>query len=182
VSACGLRLGSICAIHWPFQLCACAQESARPPANHDPEATTVSTVDVDLFWHAYEEWRASANSAPDQLAVMLDCAYFRKGSTGVQDFILNRVISGDAHATPILKDPKYPLLVAAIGNEGCLLGVLGQHLGLDNLELERLFTAGSDLPHPAVFFASVMLRPAARSALIGWPRERWFRTHTSGPN
>jgi hypothetical protein len=85
-----------------------AQDKASKPAgNHDPQTAVISTTDIDLFWQAYDEWNATANSAPDQLAAILDRDYIKKGSQGVQDFIPDRIISGDKLAQMILKDPKY---------------------------------------------------------------------------
>src|ERR1700683_2332285 len=85
-----------------------AQDKASKPAgNHDPETAAISTADITLFWQAYDEWKATANSAPDQLAAILDRDYIKKGSQGVQDFISDRIISGDKLAQMILRDPKY---------------------------------------------------------------------------
>jgi hypothetical protein len=76
-------------------------------ANRDPQTAVISTTDVDLFWHAYDEWKTNANAAPDQWAGILDHEYIQKGSQGVKDFIPGRIISADALAKRILKDPKY---------------------------------------------------------------------------
>jgi uncharacterized protein YjaZ len=81
--------------------------ASKPAGNHDPQTAVLSTVDVDLFWQAYDEWKTAANSAPDQLATILDRDYIKKGSQGVQDFIPHRIISSDALAKMILKDTKY---------------------------------------------------------------------------
>lgn len=92
-----------------FGVCAHAeQESAvKPAANRDPQTAIISTADIDLFWHAYDEWKTEAHSAPDQLSGILDRDYIKKGSQGVQDFIPDRIISSDALAKMILKNPKY---------------------------------------------------------------------------
>ena len=84
-----------------------AQEASKPTADRGPETAVISTADVDLFWQAYDEWTKAANSAPDRLAAILDRDYIEKGSPGVQDFIPHRIVSGEALATMILKDPKY---------------------------------------------------------------------------
>jgi Predicted Zn-dependent protease (DUF2268) len=89
-------------------ICACAQDSgARASANRDPQTALISTADIDLFWQAYDEWKSSAQSAPDQLAGILDRDYIQKGSQAVKDFIPHRIISADALATRILGDQKY---------------------------------------------------------------------------
>jgi uncharacterized protein YjaZ len=88
--------------------CASAQDNrSQASASRDPQTAVISTTDIDLFWHAYDEWRTSANSAPDQLAGILDRDYIQKGSQGVKDFIPHRIISGDALAKRILGDEKY---------------------------------------------------------------------------
>jgi hypothetical protein len=84
-----------------------AQEAVTPAANHNPETAVISTADIDLFWHAYDTWKISANSAPDRLPGILDRDYIKKGSQGVQDFVPDRIITADALAKMILKDPKY---------------------------------------------------------------------------
>lgn len=85
-----------------------AQDSrALASPNRDPQTPVISTADIDLFWHAYDEWRTSANSVPDQLAGILDRDYIQKGSQGVKDFIPQRIISADALAKRILGDQKY---------------------------------------------------------------------------
>ena len=58
-------------------------------------------------WRAYDDWKATTNPGPSELAGILDREYIRKGSQGVQDFIPNRIISSDALAKKILADPKY---------------------------------------------------------------------------
>ena len=90
-----------------FSLGVHTQGPATPAANHDPETAVISTADIDLFWHAYDTWKTTANSAPDRLAAILDRDYIKKGSQGVQDFIPDRIISADALSKMILKDPKY---------------------------------------------------------------------------
>jgi hypothetical protein len=84
-----------------------AQEASKPAANHDPETALISTTDVDLFWAAYDEWKTTASSPPEQLAAILDRDYIKKGSQGVQDFIPDRIVNAGALAKMILKDPKY---------------------------------------------------------------------------
>lgn len=83
------------------------QPAPKPAANHDPQTAVISTADVDLFWQAYDEWKAAGKAEPDQLAAILGRDYIKKGSQGVQDFIPHRIVSGDALARVILKDPKY---------------------------------------------------------------------------
>jgi hypothetical protein len=91
----------------PFCFDIRAQGITKLTTNHDPETAVISTADVDLFWKAYDEWKMAANSAPDQLAAILDRDYVKKGSQGVQDFIPHRITSADALAKSILTDPKY---------------------------------------------------------------------------
>jgi|HubBroStandDraft_5_1064220.scaffolds.fasta_scaffold43474_2 uncharacterized protein YjaZ len=87
---------------------ACAQDnSSQASASRDSQTVVISTADIDLFWHAYDEWKTSANSVPDQLASILDRDYIHNASQGVKDFIPQRIISGDALAKIILKDEKY---------------------------------------------------------------------------
>jgi len=81
--------------------------SSQARASRDPQTVVISTADIDLFWHAYDEWKTSASSVPDQLASILDRDYIHKGSQGVKDFIPQRIINGDALAKIILKDEKY---------------------------------------------------------------------------
>jgi hypothetical protein len=101
------RLISTCTMLCLFSFAVRAQET-KPAANRDPETAVISTSDVNLFWQAYDEWKTAANSAPDRLAAILDRDYIKKGSQGVQDFIPhNRIVSGDALAKTILKDPEY---------------------------------------------------------------------------
>lgn len=94
-------LGVTCGVAW-------AQGAGmRASANRDPQTAVISTADIDLFWRAYDEWKTSTNSAPDQLAGILDREYIQKGSQGVKDFVPGRIISGDAFAKRILGDQKY---------------------------------------------------------------------------
>lgn len=94
-------LGVVCSSAW-------AQGSrALASPNRDPRTAVISTEDIDLFWHTYDEWRTGANSVPDQLAGILDRDYMQKGSQGVKDFIPQRIISADALAKRILEDQKY---------------------------------------------------------------------------
>lgn len=101
------RFVSTVAIFFLFSFGVHAQGAATPAANHDPETAVISTADVDLFWRAYDAWKTTANATPDRLATILDREYIKKGSQGVQDFIPDRIISADALAKMILKDPKY---------------------------------------------------------------------------
>jgi hypothetical protein len=89
----------------PFHLQ--GQEAAQKEAHRDPETAVISTADIDLFWRAYDEWKTTAHAAPDQLAAILDREYIQKGSQGVQDFIPNRILSGNALAKMIEQDPNY---------------------------------------------------------------------------
>ena len=82
-----------------------AQETVTPAANHNPVTAVISTADIDLFWHAYDTWKTTANSAPDRLAGILDRDYIKKGSQGVQDFVPDRIIHAHALAKMILKHP-----------------------------------------------------------------------------
>jgi hypothetical protein len=90
-----------------FSLGVHAQETVVQAPNHNPETAVISTTDVDLFWHAYDTWKATGNSVPDRLAEILDRDYIKKGSQGVQDFVPDRIISADALAKTILNDPTY---------------------------------------------------------------------------
>ncbi|HLJ91031.1 MAG TPA: DUF2268 domain-containing putative Zn-dependent protease [Candidatus Angelobacter sp.] len=90
-----------------FPLCVRSQQSTARPDNHSPEAAVISTADIDLFWKAYDEWKTSAKGAPDRLAEILDRSYIQKGSPGVQAFIPARIVSAEALAKTILKDPQY---------------------------------------------------------------------------
>jgi hypothetical protein len=101
------RLLSTVTIFCFFSFGVQAQEVLKSAANHDPETAVVSTADVSLFWHAYDQWKTAANSAPDRLASILDRDYIKKGSQGLRDFIPQRIIDSDALAKMILKDPKY---------------------------------------------------------------------------
>ncbi len=107
------RLAPTAVILCLFAIGPYAQETPKQVANHNPETAVISTADVDLFWRAYDEWKTTANSAPDQLAAILDRDYIRKGSQGVQDFIPHRIIDGNALAKTILEDPKYYEMVRA---------------------------------------------------------------------
>jgi hypothetical protein len=87
---------------------ACAQgNSYRGSASLDPQTAVISTGDVDLFWHAYDDWKTQGNSVSEQLGVILDREYIQKGSQGVKDFIPHRIISSEALAKTILQDQKY---------------------------------------------------------------------------
>ncbi len=98
----------VCAITTVCLIASAAHaQTLKSPPNHNPDAALLSTADIDLFWQAYDEWKASATSAPDQLAGILDRDYIKNGSRGVQDFIPHRIISGEALAKEILADPKY---------------------------------------------------------------------------
>jgi uncharacterized protein YjaZ len=107
VTGISARFVSTVAIFFLFSFGVHAQGAATPAANHDPETAVISTADVDLFWRAYDAWKTTANATPDRLATILDREYIKKGSQGVQDFIPDRIISADALAKMILKDPKY---------------------------------------------------------------------------
>ena len=101
------RLGTTVSLFFLFSLGVHAQGAAAPAANHDPETAVISTADVDLFWRAYDAWKTATNATPDALAAIFDREYIKKGSQGVQDFIPDRLISAEALANMILKDPKY---------------------------------------------------------------------------
>jgi len=107
VTGISARLASTASMFFLFSLGVHAQGAATPTANHDPETAVISTADVDLFWRAYDAWKTASNAAPDALAATFDREYIKKGSQGVQDFIPDRLISAEALANMILKDPKY---------------------------------------------------------------------------
>lgn len=81
--------------------------AVKASANRDPQTAVISTADIDLFWKAYDAWKNDTKGAPEQLAGILDRQYIQKGSQGVKDFIPQRIISGDALAKRILREPKY---------------------------------------------------------------------------
>ena len=105
----GIRSRLVCAASMLclFSLGLHPQETVALAANHSPETSVISTADVDLFWHAHDTWKTTGNSVPDRLAEILDRDYIKKGSQGVQDFVPDRIISADALAKTILKDPTY---------------------------------------------------------------------------
>lgn len=80
---------------------------SRASANQDPQTAVISTADIDLFWNAYDKWKNDTKGAPEQLAGILDRDYIQKGSQGVKDFIPDRIISADALAKRIEREPKY---------------------------------------------------------------------------
>jgi hypothetical protein len=80
---------------------------SQTTAKTNPEKVLISITDIDFFWQAYDEWKSEAHSAPNRLAEILDREYLKKGSPGLQDFIPHRIVSAEALAETILKDPQY---------------------------------------------------------------------------
>jgi hypothetical protein len=85
-----------------------AQEGRSPAqGNHDPQTALISTGDIDLFWRAFDKWTMASGRDPGKLSGTLETDYIERGSQGVQDFIPDRIVSCEALAETILKDPKY---------------------------------------------------------------------------
>jgi hypothetical protein len=69
--------------------CASAPRQSRAPLgpNTDPNAASLVTSDINLFWAAVD------SAPPDRLAEFLQRDYLDRGSLGVRDFIPNRIRS-----------------------------------------------------------------------------------------
>ena len=74
--------------------CAPLPRHGRAPLgpNRDPNAASLVTSDIALFWAAVD------SAPPDRLAESLQRDYLDRGSLGVQDFIPNRILSAKALA------------------------------------------------------------------------------------
>jgi Predicted Zn-dependent protease (DUF2268) len=83
------------------------QDPKAPAMNPDPEAATISTVDVRLFWKAYDLWLNRDHAAGDKLAATLQAEYLDKASQGVKDFTPRRIASAQHLAEMIVKDRAY---------------------------------------------------------------------------
>jgi predicted Zn-dependent protease DUF2268 len=71
--------------------CAAAPRQTRAPLgpNTDPNAASLVTSDITLFWAAVD------SAPPDRLAEFLQRDYLDRGSLGVRDFIPNRIRSAN---------------------------------------------------------------------------------------
>lgn len=69
--------------------CASAPRQTRAPLgpNTDPNAASLVTSDITLFWAAVD------SAPPDRLAEFLQRDYLDRGSLGVRDFIRGRILS-----------------------------------------------------------------------------------------
>jgi len=68
----------------------------------DPDRAAIVTRDIDLFWSIYDRLQTSSN--PDGLT---EDEYFRKGSSGLEDFIFARIHSATALWKTMSQRPKY---------------------------------------------------------------------------